>query len=341
MKAANLYYSNGSGWHLLPYWAQFLVRLGSAIGAEAPPGVRTIAGVALPVRSYAAALAAAGVVAARSAVSVRSVDPYEHFEWLSTLPVGTPVRLTDGAKEYKGVFLGCEEMSYGPRAGVQVEKKVKGIGGLARWFPPETATRIRQSDKEISVAKLPKKQGGRKVLTEKDIMSQNLFAQHFLGGADVYEFITSSRLECVIAGHTGLLRQEIKETAVASRSPQTGELAQGTLQDVLRVRKFSGINDSYRTSVIYANSKTLPELPGGGVPAVTIFDGASSFVKWRDSFRHSSWIVLIDRTERLASDGADLLNSEYLQYRIEGESVPETPPVPAGIELTIFKEETG
>jgi hypothetical protein len=157
MNASSLYYRNGDEWLPLPYWAQFLADLGSAIAAETVPGKRTVAGLAVPVRSYAAAFVAAGVVRARSAMPVRHSDPQEYFRWLATLPVGTPVSLTVGRKEYKGVFLGCETTSHGRRAGVQVEKMLKGkTGGLSRWFPPEASTCIRLSDKEISAAKLPK-----------------------------------------------------------------------------------------------------------------------------------------------------------------------------------------
>jgi hypothetical protein len=341
MTTGGLYHANGHGWEPLPYWAWFFTALGKAIGEQTQSEVRTIAGLAVPARPYAAALAAAGIVAARAAVPFGSSDPYKHFEWLSTLPAGTPVCLIESGKEYKGVFVGCTETSYGPRAGVQVEKNIKGAGGgMKRWFPPETATSIRESDKEISAAKLPKKQGGKTVLSEQDVIKQNRFVQHFLAEANIYEFITSSRLECVIAGHTGLLRQEIKETAFGSRPPHGGEMEQGALQDVLRVSKFSGARDSYRASVVYANSRTLPDLPGNVTPAVVVFDGAAGFLKWRDSFRHSSWIVLIDRTERLAADATDLLNIEYLQYRTEEGSLPETPPVPEGVELTVFQEET-
>ncbi len=270
----------------------------------------------MPTRSYAAALAATGVVSARAAVPVRPSDPHEYFKLLSTMPVGTAVCLTEGGREYRGVFLGCKDTSHGPRAGVQVEKKVKKIGGLTRWFPPEFSTCIRHLDKDISAAKLPKKQTGKSALSREDIVNQNRFAQSLLDGADVCEFVTSSRLECVVAGHTGMLRQEIKDTAFASRRVQTENFVQGTLQEVLRVRKFSGVNDSYRTAVVYAHSSTLPELPDGSGPAVAVFDGAASLLKWRDNFRSSSWIALIDRTERSADEAADSLNSEYLQYRI-------------------------
>lgn len=212
---------------------------------------------------------------------------------------------------------------------------------MKRWFPPATAISIRDSDKEISAAKLPKKQGGKTVPLEQDVIKQNRFVQHFLAEANIYEFLTSSRLECVIAGHTGLLRQEIKEMAFGSRPPHGGEIEQGALQDVLRVSKFSGARDSYRASVVYANSSTLPDLPDDATPAIAIFDGAAGFLKWRDSFRNSNWVVLIDRTERLAADATDLLNMEYLQYRTEEEGLPEAPPVPDGVELTIFQEGTG
>lgn len=326
----------------LPYWARFFADLGGAIGSETASGRRTVAGLAVPVRSYAAAFAAAGVVRARSAVPVSPSDPYEYFRWLATIPAGTPVTLVNGTKEYKGVFLGCEHASYGPLAGVQVEKTSKNkTGGLSRWFPPETSTCIRLSDKEISAAKLPNKQGGKSVPSKQDIVSKNRFAQHFLGTTDAYEFVTSSRLECVIVGHTGLLRQEIKETVLASRPPQVAEFVQGTLQDVIRVRKFSGANDKYRTSVVYANGKALPEHFGDPGPAVVVFDGAAGFIRWRGHFRSSNWIVAIARPGRLADDAASLLNGEYLQNRIEGEFALDTPPVPAGTELTVFQTEAG
>jgi hypothetical protein len=171
--------------------------------------------------------------------------------------------------------------------------------------------------------------------------NKHRFAQHFLGIADVYEFVTSSRVECVIVGHTGLLRQEVKDTVLAVRPSPTAELAQGTLQDVVRVSKFSGANDNYRSSVVYANGTALPERFGGSGPAVAIFDGAAGFLKWRENFRNSSWVVAVARSERLAGDAADLLNSEYLQNRVDDECELDTPLIPAGAECTVFQTEVG
>jgi hypothetical protein len=44
MNASSLYYRNGDEWLPLPYWAQFLADLGSAIAAGTVPGKRTVTG---------------------------------------------------------------------------------------------------------------------------------------------------------------------------------------------------------------------------------------------------------------------------------------------------------
>lgn len=331
-----LFYLRDEEWTPIPPWARFFVEVGESVGAQIAEDVRTVAGVVLPIRSYAAALAAAGVVAARSSTPVSPADPYEYFEWLASLPKGTAVCLRDGDRELRAVLLGCEETAYGPRVGVQVEKKVKGCGGLRRWFPPDSCKRIRRLEKELCAADLPKAQSGRSVVAEKEIVERNRFAQAFLGDANICDFVACSRLECLIAGPVGVLRQEIKETTFATQATGTASPVEGTLQEILRVRKFSGVNDGYRTNAVYGNGGSAAE--HSPAPTVVVFDGAASFAKLRDDFRDSSWIVLIDQAERLADEAIDLLNGGYLQNRIEGSCGPDTPNVPAGVEMSIFQE---
>lgn len=333
--SCGLCYLQDDEWKLIPSWARFYVELGKIFGAEIDNDVRTVAGLILPIRSYAAALVAAGVVAARSTIPVNPADPYEYFKWLASLPKGTAVCLRDGDRELRAILLGCKETTYGPRVGVQVERKVKGVGGLRRWFPPESCKRIRRLEKELIAANLPKAQSGR-VVAETEIVKQNRFAQAFLDDVDIYDFVMCSRLECLIAGPMGILREEIKKTTFAVRPTRTALPVEGTLQEILRVRKFSGVNDGYRTNVVHGNGESAAE--HAPAPAVVIFDGAASFAGLRDDFRDSSWIVLIDQAERLAEEAVELLNNEYLQNRIEGSRGPDAPDAPAGVEMSVFQE---
>ncbi len=71
---------------------------------------------------------------------------------------------------------------------------------------------------------------------------------------------------------------------------------------------------------------------------MTIFDGAVSFLKWRDYWRKSNWIVLLDKTESRFQEAVDLLNQEYIEKRI-GESLNENMfSLPEGIEIIAFNE---
>jgi len=57
-----MYYQDGNNWINVPYWAASYIYLGSAIAAQENPLDRLIIGLAVPVRAYAAALIALGIV---------------------------------------------------------------------------------------------------------------------------------------------------------------------------------------------------------------------------------------------------------------------------------------
>ncbi len=336
-----LHYSMGNKWFPLPYWARFFSDLGRAVAEDTNPGERTIAGVAVPARAYAAALAATGVASARAAIAVRPSDPGEYFGQFRGSPAGNVAFLTTESREYKGVFLGCEHKSFageplGIYAGIQVENGQRG--GLQRWFPPGDCKRLRVSEEKADACKLPARQGGRRVTSRDTIIQENRFAEYLLGGADLYEFVTNSRLECTIVGSASTLRQEIKDTPFAVRLPLSDTFVEGALQDVLRVQKFSGAKESYRSAVFSVSSTKPPELHGCSRPAVALFDGANSFLRWRDSFPESNWIVLLDRTERQFDEAACLLNRKYMQDRTGAEPELDAPEPPPGVEVTTFRE---
>ena len=67
-----------------------------------------------------------------------------------------------------------------------------------------------------------------------------------LASADTLNFCTKTQLECVILGHTGILKHEITKIPFACSS-LSSDFKKGTLQDVLRVRKFMSKGEAYRS----------------------------------------------------------------------------------------------
>src|SRR5262245_40212130 len=90
-----LCYSKGRGARPLPAWARYLVALGRHCVDHSVPHRRLVVGVSLPTRPFAAAFAALGVAVAAYQDPEKG-DPRDHFGWLASLPLGTPIRFRRG-----------------------------------------------------------------------------------------------------------------------------------------------------------------------------------------------------------------------------------------------------
>jgi hypothetical protein len=109
----------------------------------------------------------------------------------------------------------------------------------------------------------------------------------------------------------------------------------GTLQDILKIRRFAGEGHTYRSEVMAVAAEALPEITS---PYTTLFDGALSFLKWREAWRQTHWIVVLDRTEPHFAEAVNILNQEYVSDRLDAE-VPILPRLPDGMDVLLFKEE--
>ena len=65
-------------------------------------------------------------------------------------------------------------------------------------------------------------------------------------------------------------------------------------------------------------------------PYATLFDGALSFLKWREAWRQTHWIVVLDRTDSHFADAVNVLNQEYVSDRVDAE-LPALPRWPDGM----------
>lgn len=172
------------------------------------------------------------------------------------------------------------------------------------------------------------------------------FFAGFLPNTDLETFEGDARIECVMFGPGAQLRQEIKELRLGIRGG-TAPFPSGTLNDLLRVRTF-GLPTAPAWTELHptAGPRRLPDRMKLH-PRVVVFDGARGFLRWRNYFEDSAWIVVLDRNEPQFMEGASELNTEYAQNSIPDEPaciVSELPPgvaIPPGVEVTSYFRLTG
>jgi hypothetical protein len=142
-------------------------------------------------------------------------------------------------------------------------------------------------------------------------------------------------MECVIVGTEGTLREEITATEFGVAAGDR-IVAAGTLQDVLRVRRFSP-GASYRSDVVSARAHSqdphpLPEAP------VVIFDGAGAFVRWSATANNKNVVAVLDRTEPRFAEAVAEANRRYAAGGSRSVHLSGPGSAPAGVEFVVFEE---
>ncbi|MBE9209450.1 hypothetical protein IQ244_23720 [Nostoc sp. LEGE 06077] len=323
----NLYFINDFNQLIpLPNWAIFFINLGDWVAQAEILKNRLVVGLAIPTRNYAAALAALGVVKARVIVPTERIDSNRYFEQLCKLPKGTSVVFYDCNRRYKGIYQGIDETD-GERR-LRIQRENKSSGGLTNLVSVKQSHNVAIAQKpNIS---LPKKQSGRYIITPND------FLDGVIGKAHTSEFTTKTRLDCAVIGRINTLKSEILEIPFASFSlPSKSKI--GSLQDILRVRKFLSEGQAYRSEILSSSGSDTPKTKDGLVPHVTIFDGATGFIKWRDDWRNSHWIILLERTEPHFKEAVDIIDTDYIN-RQNWEEIPNIIPAPSGVEMVVYQE---
>ena len=309
-------------WRKLPLWCTAYSVLGCAIAAYGSQDKRLVAGLATPTRAYAAAFVALGVVYRRANEPVAALEEDDHFLALCGLEPGTAVSYLENGKLKDAVFEGYEE-KYG-----QFYLRIrKNADHCIDYVPPACATRVQVSSKEG--VKLSKHQRGRAVVEEGGLLTS------CLGGLEPFDYCLNSRLEGVLIGNKAALYQEVKHTTFAIRG-EKGDFCKGALQDVVRVRQLVGDGLGYRTSVHSEREAALVS-DAESPPRVVIFDGASSFLKWRDAWRASHWVVVLDRTETGFEEAVNALNRECLENR-SSLTPPPLPAPPPQVDMLSYEE---
>lgn len=329
MFEVELLFDDNGKWAPMPDWCYFFIKLGAVVATAGSPEKRLVVGVSVPTRAYAACLTAAGTVIARAAIPVSALAGVEeHFNKLCRLEIGTPLVYRKGNRKFKAIFAGVTDFNNETR--IKVQTGSKEGGNLTELLNKDMSLAV--SVAAIEEVKLPKKQAGQKIIRRKS------FLDNILGKVDTCEFALSSRLESVISGPVAGIRREVIETRLAVRVPGKG-FEEGTFQDLLRVRRFLTEDKAFRTEVYPANGKELPVIKNTDSPTVAIFDGALGFLKWRNNWQKSNWIILLNRTEHNFREAAEILNQEFIKNRLGNCPQLNIPPIPPGIELIVYEEE--
>ena len=322
MNLKNLLCKDDSEYVCLPDWAAFFIGLGSAIASGNNAHNRMVVGIATPTRAYAACLFATGYIITKFTLSRLKKNASVHFQQLCELEKGTPLIYLRDNKKLRAKFDGVDEINGEKRLRVQTIKKAVDL------IPPEKALLINVGKSKLK--SLPEKQKG------KDIGYKEGLLGTLMPRDDFYEYSSNSTLECVIVGRLKVLRQEIIKTEFGFRMSK--KVSEGKLQDILRVRRFLGNDEAFRSALCPLNKKKFIITTDEETPSIVIFDGSSAFIKWRDNWRKSDWVALLDRTDLGFREATNILNQGYMN-RIYQQEINNSPPCPPGIKMVAYQEE--
>ena len=292
-------------WAAVPAWARFFVELGEMVGSIDAPS-RVIVPIAIPTRAYAAALCAVGIVHGRLGTPVAG-DVEAHLAYLRTLPPYTTVTFRRGDRRQTGWLMGC--VTENDREYLEIRQK--GIGRHLILASMVLTQAVQPSKRPRET--LPTNARGRVIRLRSGLLGG------VLEPTVAVEFLRQDRLDCMIVGNESILHDEIQQARFAIRNLE-GELTEGMLQDILRVRKLGRDGDSYRSEILSALRKG-PRHPGASAPHAVIFDGAAAFLRWGSTWPGSHSVVILDRTDYRFDEAVSEIDGAYLA-RLDDYPIP-------------------
>ena len=326
--AAQLSYSHDGRWVPLPEWARYLLTLGTIVSTtQGAAATKTVLAVALPTRAYAALLLATGIVLGRSIEPAGQGISAGHFEMLCDLPVGTALIYSLGDRLVPAVFEGQKVFGVEGkvRIGVRIQKKAAGAGTYFLDDHQARAVQVRPGvdGEEAFRKRLPRLTG------TAEARSRNQFLENMIQPGGLTDFLTQPRLDTRLIGIANTLH---KEARLQLKSTGHAGKGKGTLQDLIRCRRFLSDGQAYRTDLTPSSTSQLAQQ----LPYATVFDGALAYLRCRDECRGAHQIIAFDRSAAHFHDATNIINQAYLNRA--NSDTRTLPSSPAGIETLIFEE---
>src|SRR5258708_1836659 len=155
-----LRFTNNTEWLPLPDWARFFWSLGETLAGAKIENKKYAATLALPTRSYAAALIGSAFSCAN--LLYRSYEDAEYLEYIYSLPDGTSIKFYDNGKVIKAIKKDTVEYNGKLHIGIQVE------GTATKYILPQNAHKIEVADQDFE--RLPNKQMGRNAIPPSELL---------------------------------------------------------------------------------------------------------------------------------------------------------------------------
>ena len=179
--------------------------------------------------------------------------------------------------------------------------------------------------------KLPKIQG------RQNIRTANKFVDTLLGEVDAVQFGLRSTFACALVGRRNVLENEIRKTPLAIHVNGDPHV-EGNLQDILRVDRFLGPQQSHRSALVSIGADPPSTDVLNNVDMGVVFDGAAGFLKWGTMWQSQHQVVILDRTEPYFDDAINAINTRFSQNSAHDGGEMPVAQAPPGGEILAFRE---
>jgi hypothetical protein len=328
VNGTNLYVELEGVWTIIPEWANFYLNLGKNFYDNLPIKGKARIVLTLPTRSYAGVFIASGAVLSSISDKVDDEIINEHFRNIINLEIGSSVIYRNNGRTYRGIYSGVETLAGEERIRITIQEK--NAGNLTEVLNPKRALSVQVvNDKDY---KLPKNPKGR----------ENLASSFLRAGFQEYNYnrlLTLSQSQFYYVGRKKWVKNEAIDTEIAVFDSKKNEFIQGNLNELLRIKEFVGEQDSFQSHLLPSSSTSHKfDLTHTTPSTFTIFDGAVSYLRWREEFKNTHSILILDRTETQFENALIELNGEFvLSQKIVKDFPKEKRLIPKGVELMFWE----
>jgi hypothetical protein len=319
-KSYELQFQDGREWRKLPAWAKFFVELGASLEQVQTADRKVVVAASVPTSSFAAAFISLGRVLGEQIQEPAKSAVDAHFQKLAGLRHGTPLVYFDDHALYCGPFRGITQRHDEDYILIST-KKTNYLVPKARCLFIELQP---ESEDGLGLAA----SNGR-------LRKPKPFVSQFFSLAEHYRVSCSTTKSVLIVGEKNRLRTELQSPF---QIPNGNKSYDGTLQDLVRVAKFSAGGIGCRADVLARSRGHLgPANLAGASKSLVVLDGAGSVIKWAHQFLHSDSVSILSRTDADFSIALDLANTRYLN-RLDDCILPDLGAPPSGIEIMAHVE---
>jgi hypothetical protein len=333
LKIPQLYcYSENNNKVFLPKWAQFYLNIGNSFYENLPKdnNKRARLVMTVPIRGFASVLIAYSAIVSSIFKEEDQHIIEKHFQHITNIKEGTSVLFRQKNRIYRGKYAGVESVNGEIRIKITIQEKK--AGNLTYLLTKEQALNVNiVEDKDYH---LPKNPLGRKNDVPK-------FLENGFKGLDYHRLLTHSQTRIYFVGRKNLIKDEALKTYFALKDCDSNTFVSGYLNEVLRIKEFIGEQAAFQSQILSeSSSENLIDMQNKTPKTITIFDGSISYLRWREDFKSTHSILILDRTEpQFESAIFECIDEYTINPKCEKKLLVSDELIPHGVELMYWEED--